>query len=760
MAVKPQGAVDKFLEMFKTQAPSLAGMTDEAATEAIELMAPDELRAATETDEVKALVAQIQSWQRQCKTARAKDERQWLKNFDMYQGRQFTVYSKAQNKMVDVPAPDYNPQICVNVIEPVIRTDLAKTGANKPSAFIRPASNDLSDIYAAQAAEAIWEWFYDESRFQTDVFNTANLYRAVTGQGFVKVFFDPSVEDASATEAARVAAQKQADDMARQMQELALAGGGFGQAPTPQTMLTRVAVEVPPVMGKIRAEAVTPFHLFVPDLTKLTLEEQPYLIHAYPMTIETARMVYADYLDPDWNPVKVDSNTEVLNYSHLGVGAASTSAPDSVMIMEAYIKPNVSRNLPKGGFVVLVGSTVVSMSRDGWPYKHKQYPFHMITGIDTGVFYRKSIVQSITPIQNEINRTYGQVIKAKNIAVNPQMFYDEGSTDPRKILTKPGQYIPIRLGMTRPTAVPVSELPSYVLNLIETLRSHMDDISGQHQVSRATSPGADTAASAIGLLQEADNDFQFTTFNSIERLTATVAAQVLSLVTQFWDVPRMVKVAGEDKSFDVQMFSGSDIIGATDVQAESGSALPQSKAAKIQLVTEWMEKGFIPTEAGLEAIEMGQLGRVWNRLRADRSQAQRENQQMRSFTVEQIAQYDQQVASQMPLDPMTGQPTPQIDPMTGAPIPAPPMFPVNWYDNDEVHWDEHSLYAKSQEFQQLSPEQQGVLQAHAEAHLARIQVKVQQQAALGTGAGAAPGDNQAQGAPDDYAGAADTMQPV
>ena len=62
------------------------------------------------------------------------------------------------------------------------------------------------------------------------------------------------------------------------------------------------------------------------------------------------------------------------------------------------------------------------------------------------------------------------------------------------------------------------------------------------------------------------------------------------------------------------------------------------------------------------------------------------------------------VGSAMPVQPST---------------PEPIFFPINWYDNDAVHMDQHRLYANSQEFQNLPPEVKQVFEDHYYGHLRR-----------------------------------------
>jgi hypothetical protein len=330
----------------------------------------------------------------------------------------------------------------------------------------------------------------------------------------------------------------------------------------------------------------------------------------------------------------------------------------------------------------------------------------------------------LTPLQNDINRTYNQLMKQRDLLAKPMFWYDEGSFDPKRIRSRPGTMIPIRLGMRYPQPVPIAEVPQYTFNLLDRLLVHRDDISGQHQVSRATSPGADTAASALALLKEVDDDYLSTTFDSIQNFTRTVARHYLSLAVQFWTAPRLVKIAGIDSAVNVRELMGSDIGTGTDVRVDGDSVLPKSKAAKVAQITEWIDKGIIPPEVGLEALEMGTLGRVYDRIKRDKDAARRENTEIGKLTPEMIEQFQQQQAAQQ--EEMVAMVEEQVGVAPTELPPPPPMLPVNWYDNHIVHYEEHRLYANSPSFAMLPPEVQGVLEEHAMLHMQEIAMQAPQ----------------------------------
>jgi hypothetical protein len=751
------GRLGSFVQ--KVLGTGTASMPD-SPDDTVALMAEAELKSMAKSDQGQALAKEVSGYYSRVKAARLPFEREWLKNLDMLQGRQFTDWDPTKKRMVEQPKIEYEPRVVVNVIEPVIRTSLAKTGSTHPSVTVAPASNDDADVLAARAAESLWDWQYADLKFQSKVFNPANFWTAVTGNGFIKTWFDQTCEDKAATAAATQEAST-SDSL--------FAGAGLSSAFGSTTAPTVAK----PVQGKVRSKAVSPFHLYIPDLAEVDIEEQPYIIHAYPMNLQQAKQAYKDFVADDWSPTATNADTIISAYQ-LGLPGGNTSVPDTVVIVECYIKPGVSKNWPQGGVVVMIDETIVGAS-DGWPYEHGEFPFAHIGGIETGTFYRKSVIGTMIPLQNELNRTYAQIVKHRNIALKPIMFYDAGSVDPKRIQSKAGTWVPIALGANKPTAMPLQDLSSAFWNLIDKIKSEMDNISGQHDVSRSTAPGADTAASAIAALQEADNNFLFAWFDSIESVMETTARQTLSLMAEFWDQPRLVKIVGDDQSYDVQTFVGGDIAGNTDVRVEKGTGLPDSKAARIALITDWMKNQFIPVDVGMDALEMGTLGRLYRVIKVDQDQATRENVEMAqleppapmddpmaldgadnplvdppavdpSSLFSQIDEPDLQ--QQAPAEPAVAGPgaDPAVDPMAmGQPVTPEPQFPINSYDNDAVHVAIHERHMKGQKYQGYDPATKQIFEDHVAAHKARMQNLVAQQMQGASMQGAQAVANEQQG---------------
>jgi hypothetical protein len=639
----------------------------------------DQLKDLSEASKKKDFENKVIEWTKsahsRCRAMRQQIERQWYINLAFYIGKQNVAVlpvaqggsSAAGTRLYTPNAPYYRSRPVINRIRPIIRTELAKLTAQKPTATIVPATGEDRDLSAAQAGEQIWNSVYRTKKIK-GIFSQTMLWTLTTGNGFMKTYWDPNKKDKDGNP------------------------------------------------GDFCYETVTPFHLFVPDMLCQDLEDQPYIIQIQTKSPEWVR---SNFPGLKFEPNVMEAN-DIIADSFLNLVGAGDFRKNAVLCYEVWIKPNQVEFLPKGGMLQIIGENVVQMV-EGNPYLHQQYPFVKFEHIPTGRFYADSVITDLLPVQREYNRTRGQMIEAKNRMSHPQLMAAEGSVDASKINTEPGQVILYKLGFPPPQPLPLQNLPAYVVQEVERLLLDFEDISGQHQVSKGQVPPGVTAATAISFLQEQDESMLSTTFGSIEDGFEKIGYQTLCYVKQYWDEPRTVKVVGRDGQFNVLSFIGSDLRENTDIRVEAGSALPTSKSAKQALLMDLMSQGFIPPEKGLELMDVGGVQRLYEEIQIDSSQATRENMKMSSVTDKNMNMYLQTFQG---VDPATGEAM-LVDPNSGQPLTdemgqptAPPLIvPVNSFDNHQIHIAVHNNYRKGQEYEQLEQRIKDLFEEHVNQHM-------------------------------------------
>jgi len=610
---------------------------------------------------------------------RTQTQYQWELNLSFYFGQQNVVARQVPTpngttrRLWTPPAPYWRARPVINKIRPLIRTELSKTTSQRPSATVNPASSDDADIFAAQAGEQIWDSIYRRKKVRVTL-RRAMFWTLVTGNGFIKSWWDEKAIDRDSDQ-----------------------------------------------YGDICISQETPFNIFAPDLLAQDIEDQPYVIHATTKTAEWVQMNYQT--DLMGRPVRpnVKSANDLMDAHILRFTNKQSSLPDKVLCLEMWVRPGAVSIFPEGGVVTVLGDQVVSGS-EGWPYIHKEYPFIKLDHIETGKFYSDSIINDLIGPQREFNRTRGQIVEAKNRMAKPQLLAQQGSINPAQITTEPGQVIFYKAGMQPPQPMPLQALPQYVTDELTRIQMDFDDISGQHEVSKGRVPPGVTAATAINFLQEQDDSKLAGTIDSIEEGMEKLGHQVLSFAVQFWDTPRMIKVTGSDESFDAMTLQSADLRGNTDIIIEAGSALPTSKAAKQAFVMDLMKMGFIQPEDGLEVMEMGGITKLYENIKLDARQAQRENLRMQRITPEMI---QMQMMSVMQTAAPGQPPTPQVDPETGQPLLPPPLVPVNTWDEHELHIAVHNKYRKSQSFEMLPDHLKGIFEEHVKQHVISLGIQYQ-----------------------------------
>jgi len=590
----------------------------------------------------KEVIGWAQEQYKRARDTRLTTERQWQINLAFYSGKQNSVVTNTSASpagyVLRVPdAPPWRVRLIINRIRPIIRTLIAKLTANKPIFTVAPLSSEDRDIVAARVAEMIFSAQWSCKNIQK-VLRQAVWWSANTGNGFIKCYWDPEAID------------KDSDQK-----------------------------------GEICYERVDPYHLFVPNLEQEDIEYQPYVLHVMTKSLEWAKANYGDVGEK-----LVASTDNPLDDAFMNVIGVEKPKREEVLCLEYWIKPGNYEKYPEGAYLLMVGDKLVH-NEQSYPYDHGMYPFAKLDDIPTGRFYCESVIVDLIPLQREVNRTRSQIVEAKNRMSKPQLLAAKGSVDPRRITSEPGQVIEYIPGFPPPQPLPLQSIPPYVNDLVDRLYSDMDDISGQHEISRGNTPPQVTAATAISFLQEQDDSALAYSLASIEDAIVKIGRLTLGYVSQFWNTPRLVRVVGSDGAFEAQYYKAKDLGNTYDVRVEAGSTMQLSKAAKQAFLMDAMKNGLLPNDVGMEMLGIGGLERVYESVMMDRRQAERENLKL----------------------------------SVGIPLMA------NEWDNHGFHVEVHNRFRKSQEFEMLPPEIQNLYDVHVTQHKMYAMMDMQNQ--LGTG---------------------------
>jgi hypothetical protein len=284
----------------------------------------------------------------------------------------------------------------------------------------------------------------------------------------------------------------------------------------------------------------------------------------------------------------------------------------------------------------------------------------------------------------------------------------------------------------------MDSLPSYVLQELDRIQQDIDDISGQHEISRGQNPSQVTAASALTYLNEQDESKLSFSIASMERAMQKVARHYLTFVKDYWSEPRTVKVVGKNQAFESYTWRNQDMKGNIDLRIEAGSALPQSKAAKQAFLMDLFKMGAIQPEQMYEALDMRGLEKAYEDMLIDRRQAQRENLKMSELEdvppemlmapVGDPSMMSQQQPALPGMPPTATMPNGSAQPPGMPPqgqVLIPPELAPNSWDNHEAHIHYHNQFRKTQEFEQLPDHVKQIMEQHVTMHQQTLMLGMQ-----------------------------------
>ena len=577
-------------------------------------------------------------------------ERQWHLNMAFYAGRQWVVWNQPENiptaKLLEPAFNSSRVRLTINRTRLVARRELAKMNKERIRGFVAAASSDDADIAAARAGEKLGDYFQYKAKINR-IMAYADFWMIIYGTSFLKHWYDPSIE------------------------------GPDGKVPLTDPMGNVVmnpetgqpAETMVPLYGMPTAEAISPFHIFVPNLEEQDIEKQEYIVHELTLSHDQVKARWG--VDVEETNLRAGSADERQQTSY---GQKKAATRKGVAVREVWVKP--TPEFPEGYRFTWAGEKVLSFD-EGWPYAHKQYPFSRRCFIQTGRFYGESTITDLIPLQVEYNTGRSQLVENRDLTSRPTLAAPKGSIDIKRYTNKPGQIVEFRPGMAPPTPLPAPSPPSYVVQLLEINKNEIDELSSQFENNV---PNGVEAASAISYLMESQDSVLQDTLRDKEETYQRLISQFLSYVIQFWDAERIIRVVGKNTNFEAFTLKSADLKGNTDYRVEVGSATPISRSAKQAQITELMKGGFIPVEKGLQYLELGDTAKLYEEMQIDVRQAERENLKMSK-----------------------GVPT-----------------PINTFDDHMAHVQEHDNYRKREEYENAPDEIKRLLGNHVLQHLVKV----------------------------------------
>lgn len=538
----------------------------------------------------------------------------------------------------------------INKILPTIQNRLSRLVQNSPKYDVRPNSNSSQDKDCARLGLEIINDVFQKQDFkekQQDLLMTAMQ----GGVSYVQVLWDPLLGE---------------------------------------PMLDPETGEMAGYEGDVRLEVLNCLEVF-PDPLAKNVDDAQWIIKA-----KVRKLDYFKDRYPDRGQAVKEEDAWLLSsiydlksnaMTSVGIVGASTSEQMRNSAIELVYYEKRSKEHPNGRTIVCAAGILLEDKE----LAIEEFDIIKFDDILIGGRYNsESVITHLRPIQDQYNITRtkcadwvrktlgGKYLAAKGAGLEQEAI----NNDSGEVV----QFNPVP-GAPPPMAMTIPQIPSYVYEEVKELSMEFDFVSGINEATRGVSPGASMPFRGMALLVEQDQTRVSVQTSRNESGYAKIGCAILKYVGKYYEMPRMMKVAGDGLGYAVKEFKGADLNNNYDVIVLPGSTLPDSKALKRQDIINAYQMGLMgnPQDPKLQAkvlkmLEYGDVAEVWKTQALDEQQIKK-----------------------------------AIDDIENGQEPK-----VHEWDNHQLFITELNDYRKTDKFDELSPYQQGLLNFCIEQHLQAI----------------------------------------
>lgn len=390
-------------------------------------------------------------------------------------------------------------------------------------------------------------------------------------------------------------------------------------------------------------------------------------------------------------------------------------------------------SMPMGAYAVKIGEKL--FKNDPYPmevYPHKQLPF-----IPAAPMEMKGItigglppISQARPLQREFNKTRMIIMDGSDAHSNAIFMASKDSELNYKRIDNGNLCIIEYQGMMKPSREPGLSLPASIFAHLETIRKDIDEIFSFHEPSKGIMPeGGPRSAIGLQVLQEADYTGLSPIVKGIEASDEKIIYQALTLAVANYKremngQSKLIQVLGKDNQWTMGALSEEELNGKINVVVRAGSSVPMSKAAEQQKVTWAWQSGLLGNP--MDPQVRNKVLKTMDIAGFD--QVLQDNAKQINYAQMEFQNAEKLVGQMPPMSPDISEN--EMKEVLNQYIYVPP---INIFDDDYVHIQEHSNFLISRHVDYVASGNQALMilaqamSMHIMLHEQRIQAQMMQQ---------------------------------
>ena len=538
---------------------------------------------ANEDDIQKWLVGELQYLQSKSDD-RIKRQR---KNLALYKGVQYETQDTRQDRRdIGESRSNVMRKIVVNHLYDLAKNRASRLIKYKPAVAILPTNDEFSDKVSAKLTKALLDHIWYEQKFEGEISLQVATWAMVMGECYVFPKWNPQAGDLSP---AYKESKAKADKEGRKIPLLDENGQQKKDA-----VGNPVWIDRPVRTGDVEYEIPMPCDVFLDHKTKW--QDVNHLFVCKTMSVDEARALFPKAA----SKIKADDDGQVYDYERMMLRPPR----NEVMVYTFYHKR--TEFMDKGRMIAFTKSEILDSVE--FPFTHMDLPCVRFTDIDyPGEVHGYSFFEAIKGLTGTYNNLTNMILRNQILVSHPKWMVPAGAVK----LDQLGNDITMvqYKGPVAPVLVQANPTPSEIFAFRDKLKEEFQQIAGVFGVSRGEPPPGIKAGVALQFLSEQESE----RFNELvlkwNEFIRQTAIQTLAVAGDYYEASdeRMIRVVGNNNAWMSQFFDVAHLSKDYDVRIQNSSALPSSKAARMQTLLD-LNQQFPEQMPGAQVLDLLDLG--------------------------------------------------------------------------------------------------------------------------------------------------------
>lgn len=492
-------------------------------------------------------------------------------------------------------------KIVVNHLYDLTENRVSRLVKYKPAVAVLPSNDEFQDEISAKVVKQLLSHIWYNEGFEGKLTPEIVRHMSVMGEAYLFITWDPDKGD------------KHPDSVDGAKVPLMNDNGEPYKDENGKT----IYIERPIKVGDVKYELVRCTDVLLDRADSLS--EVNFCFRRKVMPVAEARLRWPDKADQ----LQPNNGVRVYDFEKM----TSKQLDNQVVVWTFTHKHH--KGMPNGRQIVFTDDCVLENTEH--PYSHGGLPFVRLTDIDLpGELHAHSFYRMVKALTGAYNNITNLVLRNEVLASHPKWMMPAGACR----LDQLGNDVTIvqYKGPMAPQLVQSNPTSNSSYKFMEALKAQFEQISGVYGVSRGDPPPGIKAGIALQHLAEQESERHNANVLKFNEFVKDVAKMTISVASDYYDASddRMIRVLGKNNKWMSVAFDNSHLAKDYDVRIQNSSALPTSKAGRMQQIIDLNDAfpGLVSQEQVLDMIDLGQSDKFVDSTTVSIKAAEAENEMM------------------------------------------------------------------------------------------------------------------------------------